>query len=39
MHPGWIKTDLGGPNAPGDLDDGVVTSKYLIDVIPFQRDE
>ncbi|CAD8201504.1 unnamed protein product [Paramecium pentaurelia] len=39
MHPGWIKTDMGGPQAPGSLDDGVVTSQFLINNLPFQRDE
>ncbi|CAD8204375.1 unnamed protein product [Paramecium octaurelia] len=39
MHPGWIKTDMGGPQAPGSLDDGVVTSQYLINDLPFQREE
>lgn len=28
---------MGGQNAPGSIEDGVVTSKYLIDEVPFGR--
>jgi len=31
VHPGWVKTDMGGANAPGSIEDGIVTSSYLID--------
>lgn len=24
MHPGWVKTDMGGKNAPLDVEDSVV---------------
>jgi len=30
--PGWVKTDLGGPNAFRELDEGVVCPVYLIDL-------
>ncbi len=28
-HPGWVKTDMGGENAPMDVIDGAKTSVYL----------
>jgi len=28
-HPGWVKTELGGPNAPMELEDSYKTSLYL----------
>lgn len=30
---------MGGQNAPGTLDEGVVTSTYLVDTLPFKRDD
>lgn len=37
IHPGWIKTDMGGQEAPGTLEEGVVTNMHLIDKVPFGR--
>jgi NAD(P)-dependent dehydrogenase (short-subunit alcohol dehydrogenase family) len=28
-HPGWVKTDMGGENAPLEIEDGVKTSVWL----------
>ena len=28
-HPGWVKTELGGPNAPVEVKDSYKTSLYL----------
>ena len=28
-HPGWVKTELGGPNAPVEVKDSFKTSLYL----------
>ncbi|MHA2246238.1 MAG: SDR family NAD(P)-dependent oxidoreductase [Candidatus Hodarchaeales archaeon] len=29
VDPGWVKTDLGGPNAPLSIEEGIVTPIYL----------
>jgi len=29
-HPGWVKTDLAGPNTPLFIEEGVVTPIYVI---------
>lgn len=30
--PGWVKTDMGGPNAPGTLEEGSETPSYLVNL-------
>ena len=37
MHPGWVKTDMGGKIAPKTVEEGCVTQMYLID-LPYKRD-
>lgn len=35
MDPGWLKTDLGGPNAPGESPDGAVRMLQVA-TLPFE---
>ncbi len=35
VHPGWVKSDLGGENAPGELEEGADTIVYLAG-LPFK---
>jgi len=38
VHPGWVKTDLGGPDALLSLEEGADTAVYLVN-LPFVRNE
>ncbi len=37
VHPGWVKTDMGGEDAPGALEEGADTIVYLTN-LPFKKD-
>lgn len=37
LCPGWIKTDMAGPKAPGTIEEGAETPIFLLD-LPYKID-